>query len=297
MLPIYSIIFFGLIFYNFHYLLLLAPLMVMILNVGINIKQIVEPLSYLEKKFKLEQDTKEAEFFIKNNRWYLAISNEKNIQIYDIQKGNIVIQNEEAFKLLLPDDTFIVTYSRTVENRKKIFLIKLWDINTHKSIFSCLLDDFSLLLTENKKSIDLFFLTENKKYFLCCNIKSERKHEYDEGYFEWWEHDYVLKIWEIKSGQLIYNQTLYVGSKYASDKDTLKRAINNILKSYKDAGKLDESDKKENISLPYKISIIFPSCERDYNGSISYDMSKVRHIKFTERAIYIKARVPLNELK
>jgi hypothetical protein len=109
-----------------------------------------------------------------------------------------------------------------------------------------------------------------------------------------------LKIWEIKTGLVIYDKKLSVDikrySSAASDQE-IKTAINKVLKSYKEVGELDELDEQENTPPLYPISIIFPSCKQNYNGYMEYDMKKIRQDKFTEKAIYIKVKIPLKELR
>jgi hypothetical protein len=292
MLPIYLIMFFVLISID-NPMSASLPLIVMILHLGIRvvgaIQKFLEPFFFIEKSFKVYEHTKEAKFFLKNNRCYLAFLHENSIEIYDVQKGNIVIQEEGNLKLFNPYNTFILTYSSIVENRSRRYIIKLYDINTYKSVFSCILDDKGKL-----------FFSKNRKYLLCCNTTTEEGHEYDEGYWSWTDYYYDLKIWEIKTGLVIYDKKLSVDikrySSAASDQE-IKTAINKVLKSYKEVGELDELDEQENTPPLYPISIIFPSCKQNYNGYMEYDMKKIRQDKFTEKAIYIKVKIPLKELR
>ncbi|AFZ60425.1 hypothetical protein H6G54_01520 [Anabaena cylindrica FACHB-243] len=294
MLPIYLIMFFGLISYTYP-LLAFIPLILMILHLGIRvvgaIQKFLEPFFFIEKIFKVYEHTKEAQFFIKNNRWYLALFHGNGIEIYDVLKGNIVIQQEEDFTLedyekftLKYYDKFIMTYSRIVDNKDKDrkFLIKVWDVN--KLVLECITD-----------RMNRFFFTKNKKYFICCMISSQ-VYEDQEGPIY-----YSIKIYELKSGQVIYDNFLSIKySKFEFTDEDLKSKIKDILKSYKEVSELDklcELDEPENTPLPYPIAIIFPSCKKKYNGDIEYDMKKVRQDKFTEKATCIRVKIPLKELK
>lgn len=255
------------------------------------IEPITDPLFFIERSFEVYKQTIKADFFVKNNRCYLALLHKNSIEIYDVKNGQIVIEiNTENnnimqeldanYQLLIPCDKFIVTYSKIVDNRSKTYLIKLWDMNTYDFVFSCKLGD-----------IGSFLLSKNRKFLLLYNKISERKYEYDEGYWEWYNYYHNLKIWEINSGQLIYNHCFLQTQKNTSYKE-VKAEIKEILKSYKDVGELDESDEKENISLPYAIAIIFPSCTKNYHGHMEYDMTKVGKHTFTEKATYIRAKIP-----
>ena len=279
---------------------LTSVLIITILYFGILIfiamKEFLQPLFFIERSFKVYEHTRKAEFFIKNNRWYLALFHVNGIEIYDVLKSNILIKQEEDFTLekftLKYYDTFIMTYSRIVENRDIKLLIKMWDVNTYKLVFRCI-DDV----------VNRFFFTKNKKYLKCCEISST-SHTYNRGDYEDWHNYYSIKIWEIKNGQVIYdNSWSYRYDSYKFTDEELKSKIKDVLKSYKEAGELDEleesneSNEKENISFPYPIAISFPSCKKKYDGYIKYDMKKVRQDKFTEKATCIRVKIPLKELK
>jgi hypothetical protein len=295
-LPVYAIISFGLTY--IYPTLAFVPLILMILHLGICVNNVIEKLLerffFIEKSFKVYEYTKKAKFLFKNNRWYLILFNENGIEIYDVLKGDTFIRQKENFTLgeygeitLKYYDTFIMTYSNIVDTKGEKFLIKVWNIN--KLVLECITD-----------KMNKFYITKNKKYFICCNISSYVTY-YNRGDYENWHNYYSIKIWEIKNNQVIYDNiysTKYGNGKF-TDED-LKLKIKDILKSYKEIGELyDLYDlyELEYKSPPYPIAIIYPSCKQNYNGYMEYDMTKVKQYKFKEKATYINTKIPLKELK
>lgn len=253
----------------------------------------IEPKLFIERTFKVYEDTKDAEFHLNNYQWYLTLVNENNIEIFDVKSGKIIANiNEGANHILYsPLKKFLMINKDIQDKAGTKYLTKMWDLNTFKLVFS---------YVGNSYHLNKFIFHKNEKFVFYCTIKTITIRASDQTY----EHDYKLTVWQTETGQVMYEDSFYNGL-YLLEKKELGSKINNCLKSHKELGELidyqypllDEPDNQEVVIEPYPTQIIFPSCTKTYSGAMYYDLTKLKEYIFMEKATCIIVKIPLKEIK
>lgn len=259
----------------------------------------IEPRLFIERSFKVYEDTISANFIVTNSQYFLIFLKPNNIEIFDVKSGNVIANlresNLEMVKepiLFSPSNKFVLI-SKFIQYKGEMkYLIQMWNINTSSLVFD--------LISENNDINNFTFHKNEKLVFYTFRYRDSYDRD-DKTY----TYNHSLIVWETKNGQIICREHLDRYSSFNLDEKELKNKINNCLKSHKKLGELidyqypllDVADNQEVIIEPYPTQILFPSCTKTYSGSIHYDLTKLKEYIFTEKATSIIVKIPRKEIK